>query len=126
MIGPGEMPFVPIERSVVRPIRDIHHPVTRNNGWSISVPARIQCSAPTVAQRGVAYGMDVIQCDGNDIFAVYMAVREAVERARRGDGPMSRMLKTPPANLTQLARNNGGQFPFLRVLAAIDGRKGAR
>lgn len=40
----------------------------------------------------------------------------------RGDGPMSRMLKRPPANLTQLARNNGGHFPFLRVLAAIDGR----
>ncbi len=40
----------------------------------------------------------------------------------RGDGPMSRMLKTPPPNLTRLARNNGGHFPFLRVLAMIDGR----
>lgn len=40
----------------------------------------------------------------------------------RGDGPMSRMLKTPPPNLTLLAKNNGGHFPFLRVLEMIDGR----
>ena len=37
-------------------------------------------------------------------------------------GPMSRMLKTPPPNLTLLAKSNGGQFPFLRVLEMIDGR----
>ena len=40
----------------------------------------------------------------------------------RGDGPMSRMLKRPPPNLTLLAKNNGGHFPFLRVLEMIDGR----
>ena len=39
-----------------------------------------------------------------------------------GNGPMSRMLKTPPPNLTLLAKNNGGHFPFLRVLEMIDGR----
>lgn len=41
----------------------------------------------------------------------------------RGDGPMSRMLKRPPPDLTVLAKNNGGHFPFLRVLAMIDGRE---
>ena len=40
----------------------------------------------------------------------------------RGDGPMARMLKTPPPNLTLLAKNNGGHFPFLSVLEMIDGR----
>ena len=40
----------------------------------------------------------------------------------RGDGPMARVLKTPPPNLTLLAKNNGGHFPFLRVLEMIDGR----
>ena len=40
----------------------------------------------------------------------------------RGDGPMLRMLKTPPPNLTLLAKNNGGHFPFLSVLEMIDGR----
>ena len=40
----------------------------------------------------------------------------------RGDGPMSRMLKTPPPNLTLLAKKNDGHFPFLSVLEMIDGR----
>ena len=40
----------------------------------------------------------------------------------RGNGPMARVLKTPPSNLTLLARNNDGHFPFLRVLEMIDGR----
>ena len=40
----------------------------------------------------------------------------------RGDGPMARVLKTPPPNLTLLAKNNGGHFPFLSVLEMIDGR----
>ena len=39
-----------------------------------------------------------------------------------GNGPMARMLKTPPPNLTLLAKNNGGHFPFLSVLEMIDGR----
>lgn len=54
----------------------------QNNGWAISVPTSVQCSAPTLAQRGVAYGMECIQCDGNDLFAVVHCVREAAERAR--------------------------------------------
>lgn len=59
----------------------------QNNGWAISVPSKIQCSAPTVAQRGLAYGMDSIQVDGNDIFAVVYAVKEAAERARKNKRP---------------------------------------
>src|SRR5690606_27445394 len=39
----------------------------QTSGWAISVPTCIQCSAPTFAQRGVGYGMDCVQCDGNDI-----------------------------------------------------------
>jgi len=59
----------------------------QNNGWAISVPARIQCSAPTVAQRGIAYGMETAQIDGNDIFAVVYAVKKAAERARKEKKP---------------------------------------
>jgi len=59
----------------------------QNNGWAISVPAKIQCSAPTVAQRGVAYGMDCIQVDGNDIFAVVYATKKAAENARKNSRP---------------------------------------
>jgi pyruvate dehydrogenase E1 component alpha subunit len=59
----------------------------QNNGWAISVPTKIQCSAPTIAQRGVAYGMHSVQIDGNDLFAVVRVVREAAERAREGGRP---------------------------------------
>ncbi len=59
----------------------------QNNGWAISVPSKIQCSAPTIAQRGVAYGMHCVQCDGNDLFAVAKVVRDAAERARSEHRP---------------------------------------
>ncbi len=59
----------------------------QNNGWAISVPTRIQCSAPTIAQRGLAYGMDCVQVDGNDIFAVVKVMRDAIKRARENKRP---------------------------------------
>ena len=61
--------------------------VCQNNGWAISVPTKMQCSAPTLAQRGLAYGMECAQCDGNDIFAMAKVVGEAAERARRDHRP---------------------------------------
>jgi TPP-dependent pyruvate/acetoin dehydrogenase alpha subunit len=59
----------------------------QNNGWAISVPSKIQCSAPTVAQRGLAYGMECVQVDGNDLFAVVKVVKEAAARARKTRRP---------------------------------------
>jgi pyruvate dehydrogenase E1 component alpha subunit len=59
----------------------------QNNGWAISVPTCIQCSAPTIAQRGIAYGMECVQCDGNDIFAVVMVMKDAIKRARKDNRP---------------------------------------
>jgi mono/diheme cytochrome c family protein len=40
----------------------------------------------------------------------------------RGEGEAAAMLSKQPANLTQLAKNNGGKFPLAEVYAAIDGR----
>ena len=40
----------------------------------------------------------------------------------RGDGPMADVLRKRPANLTTLTRRNGGEFPYWRVYATIDGR----
>ncbi len=59
----------------------------QNNFWAISVPGKIQCSAPTLAQRAVAYGMKTIQCDGNDLFAVVKCVREAAAHCRKTGTP---------------------------------------
>jgi pyruvate dehydrogenase E1 component alpha subunit len=58
-----------------------------NNQWAISVPCSRQTAAQTFAQKALAYGMPTIQVDGNDIFAVYKAHRDALERARAGGGP---------------------------------------
>ncbi len=59
----------------------------QNNHWAISVPRESQMASETVAQKAVAYGMPTIQVDGNDIFAVYKASKDAIERARAGGGP---------------------------------------
>lgn len=61
--------------------------VVQNNHWAISVPLRRQMACQTIAQRAVAYGMDAMQVDGNDVLAVVTAVKEAVEKARAGGGP---------------------------------------
>ena len=61
--------------------------VCQNNQWAISVPVSKQTRSKTLAQKAVAYGIPGIQVDGNDILAVYSAAAEAVDRARRGEGP---------------------------------------
>ncbi|HYE02541.1 MAG TPA: pyruvate dehydrogenase (acetyl-transferring) E1 component subunit alpha, partial [Phycisphaerales bacterium] len=61
--------------------------ICQNNQWAISVPREIQMASETVAQKAIAYGMPGIQVDGNDLFAVYRAAKEAVDRARAGGGP---------------------------------------
>jgi pyruvate dehydrogenase E1 component alpha subunit len=61
--------------------------VCQNNHWAISIPRSKQTRSKTLAQKAFAYGMQGIQVDGNDILAVYEAAREAVARARNGDGP---------------------------------------
>jgi pyruvate dehydrogenase E1 component alpha subunit len=60
--------------------------VCSNNGWAISVGRERQTAARTIAQKAVAYGIHGVQVDGNDLFAVTAAAREAVERARAGGG----------------------------------------
>jgi pyruvate dehydrogenase E1 component subunit alpha len=61
--------------------------VCQNNQWAISVPLKKQTNSRTIAQKATAYGFPGIQVDGNDVLAVYAASREAVDRARAGDGP---------------------------------------
>jgi len=61
--------------------------VCQNNQWAISVPRSKQTRADTLAQKALAYGFSGIQVDGNDVLAVYAAAKEAVDRARSGDGP---------------------------------------
>ena len=58
-----------------------------NNGWAISVPREKQTASKTLAIKAVAYGIEGVRCDGNDVLAVYAATKAAVEKARAGGGP---------------------------------------
>jgi pyruvate dehydrogenase E1 component alpha subunit len=59
----------------------------QNNGWAISMPRVRQTAAKKLTDKAIGYGMPGIQIDGNDIFAIYTTVKEAAERARKGEGP---------------------------------------
>lgn len=59
----------------------------RNNGWAISVPVERQTATRTFAEKAVAYGIEGVRVDGNDIFAVVSATQRAIERGMRGEGP---------------------------------------
>ncbi len=61
--------------------------ICQNNQWAISLPRERQSASKTLAQKACAYGFEGIQVDGNDIFAVYKATKDAVEKAKNGGGP---------------------------------------
>lgn len=58
----------------------------RNNRWAISVPSERQTASANFAQKGIAYGVRGVRCDGNDALATYETVRQAVARAKNGEG----------------------------------------
>jgi 2-oxoisovalerate dehydrogenase E1 component alpha subunit len=58
-----------------------------NNGWATSVPLSKQTAGRSIAARAESYGFPGVLVDGNDPLAVYKVTKEAVSRARRGDGP---------------------------------------
>jgi TPP-dependent pyruvate/acetoin dehydrogenase alpha subunit len=59
----------------------------RNNGYAISLPTEQQTATRTLAEKAAAYGVPAARIDGNDVLAVWRAVREAVQRASGGGGP---------------------------------------
>jgi len=58
-----------------------------NNSYAISVPIRLQMANPNVADRAAGYGIRGVTIDGTDVPASYKAARDAVARARGGEGP---------------------------------------
>jgi 2-oxoisovalerate dehydrogenase E1 component alpha subunit len=61
--------------------------VVENNGYAISVPLAKQMAVPTVSARAAGYGMPGVTVDGAHVLEVYEAARQAVARARAGEGP---------------------------------------
>jgi len=61
--------------------------VCQNNQWAISTPVAAQTKAETLAAKGLAYAVPALRVDGNDVLAMYAAIRDAVNAARAGRGP---------------------------------------
>ena len=68
--------------------------VCENNGYAEATPAQYSVSVTDIADRARAYNMPGVVVDGQDVFAVYEAVGEAVRRAREGGGPSLLECKT--------------------------------
>ncbi|APA03300.1 MULTISPECIES: thiamine pyrophosphate-dependent dehydrogenase E1 component subunit alpha [Bacillus] len=58
-----------------------------NNKYAISVPYDKQVACENISDRAAGYGMPGVTVDGNDLLEVYRAVKEARERASKGEGP---------------------------------------
>jgi pyruvate dehydrogenase E1 component alpha subunit len=59
----------------------------QNNQYAISLPRSKQTATKTIAEKAFAYGFEGLQVDGNDVLAVFAAVRLAAQKARTGGGP---------------------------------------
>lgn len=61
--------------------------VCENNLYAMGTKQSMVMKIENIADRAVAYGIPGVTVDGNDVLAVYEATREAVNRARDGEGP---------------------------------------
>jgi TPP-dependent pyruvate/acetoin dehydrogenase alpha subunit len=60
--------------------------VVENNGYAYSTPNTKQSAVKEFKDKALAYGIPGIRADGNDVLATYDVTRDAVDRARRGEG----------------------------------------
>jgi len=84
--------------------------ICQNNLYAYSTPVSGQFAIQDIADRAAGYGFPGLVVDGNDVLAVYQATREAVERARRGDGPTLIECKTMRM-LGHAAHDDAGYVP---------------
>jgi TPP-dependent pyruvate/acetoin dehydrogenase alpha subunit len=60
--------------------------IVENNRYAYSTPTTKQCAAERLADKAAGYGIPGVRADGNDVIASYQVTRDAVARARRGEG----------------------------------------
>ena len=109
-----------------------------NNCYAYSTPTDQQCAAERLADKAAGYGIPGVRADGNDVLEVYRVTREAVDRARRGEGVTLLELMTyrrkghaehdnqsyvPAGEIERWAREND---PLDRYLKALTGGRGHR
>jgi pyruvate dehydrogenase E1 component alpha subunit/2-oxoisovalerate dehydrogenase E1 component alpha subunit len=60
--------------------------IVENNGYAYSTPTSRQTACTSFKDKAIGYGVPGVRADGNDVVATYQVTREAVDRARRGEG----------------------------------------
>jgi 2-oxoisovalerate dehydrogenase E1 component alpha subunit len=93
--------------------------VVENNGYAISVPMSLQSAVEDIAVRGAGYNMPGIVVDGADVLACYRAGRDAIERARSGDGPT--LIEAKVSRLT--AHSSDDQHTKYRAAEELEAEK---
>jgi len=94
--------------------------VVENNGWAISVPMSLQSAVPDIAVRGAGYNMPGIVVDGADVLDCYRVAKEAIDRARAGDGPT--LIEAKVTRLT--AHSSDDQQTKYRPAEEMEAEKG--
>ena len=82
--------------------------IVENNQWAYSTPVSRQAPLRDFADRARAYGIASYIVDGNDVVAVWRTAREAVERARRGDGPV--LIESKTMRMTGHAQHDAAEY----------------
>jgi TPP-dependent pyruvate/acetoin dehydrogenase alpha subunit len=110
--------------------------IVENNRYAYSTPTAKQCAAERLADKAAGYGIPGVRADGNDVVAVYEVTRDAVGRARRGEGVTLIELMTyrrkghaehdnqsyvPDGEIDRWAREND---PVDRYIARLTGPEG--
>jgi pyruvate dehydrogenase E1 component alpha subunit/2-oxoisovalerate dehydrogenase E1 component alpha subunit len=110
--------------------------VVENNRYAYSTPTEQQCAAERLADKAAGYGIPGVRADGNDVLEVHRVTREAVERARRGEGVTLLELMTyrrkghaehdnqsyvPPGEIERWAGENDPLDRYVQVLTGTEG-----
>jgi TPP-dependent pyruvate/acetoin dehydrogenase alpha subunit len=110
--------------------------IVENNGYAYSTPLSLQTAVGELREKALAYGVPGVRADGNDVLAVYEVTKQAVDRARRGDGVTQIELMTyrrkghaehdnqsyvPPGEIERWERTNDPIERYLRVLTEVEG-----
>jgi len=110
--------------------------IVENNCYAYSTPTSAQCAAERLVDKAAGYGIPGVRADGNDVLEVYRVTKDAVDRARAGEGVMLLELMTyrrkghaehdnqsyvPAGEIERWAREND---PLDRYVAALTQREG--
>src|SRR3954465_5644220 len=114
--------------------------VVENNGYAYSTPTTKQTACASFTDKAVGYGIPGVRADGNDVVATYQVTKEAVDRARAGEGVTLIELVTyrrkghaehdnqsyvPAGEIDRWARENDPVDRYVRELTSRHGFSGA-